>query len=56
MKDIFRQKQEKRDNKESVTPFLPQDIAMCACVDEPCHFNLATGRGVGHREHFRVED
>lgn len=56
MKDIFRQRKKKRMNKELIIPFLPQDIAMSACADEQRDFNLATERGVSHRENFSVED
>lgn len=43
-------------NKELIILFLSQDIAMSACVDDKCDFNLATRRGFSHRENYRIED
>ena len=43
-------------NKELIIPFLSQDIALSACVDDKCDFDLATRRGFSHRGNCRVED
>lgn len=56
IKDFFQSERKRERNKELIILFLPQDIAMSACVDEKCDFNLATRRVVSHRENCWVED
>ena len=43
-------------NKELIIPFLSQDIALSARVDDKCVFDLATWRGFSHRGNCSVED
>lgn len=51
-----KKKREREMNKELIILFLSQDIAMSACVDDKCDFNLATRRAFNLRENCRVED
>lgn len=44
---------EREVSKELIILFLPQDIAMSACVDEKHDFNLAARRAVSHKGNSR---